>query len=290
MAEQNTVPVGTTENPATPVKAPAFTIESTLSRQRYLKLLVYGDYGVGKTTLAGSSAEVPSMEDILLLDAEAGDLSLNQYDNIDVIRVSSYKQIGQVEQFLKQHCLARENNDKARLIEMEATLKGVDPSTITTPKKYNTVLVDSLTEVEAFCMNQLLGITLTTRIDEETAVAEWPEFRRNFQMIQRFVRTFRDLPMNVVMVCSSSYVQDEHKRFNYAPSMTGKLSGAIQGFFDMVGFYVIVKSDDGKPMRRLFVQPIDKFAAKNRFANFKSAWFDNPTMESILQGVNLLPK
>lgn len=299
MAEQNQVaessvaskaPVGTAANPATPKRAPAFTIETTSDRIRYLNMLVYGDYGVGKTTLGGTATRVESMRDIIVLDAEAGDLSLAGMEGVDVIRVKNYRMASQVEAFLREHCKYRDEDNVDKLKELEALLKGVDIKTIKKPRKYQTVIIDTLSEVETFCMYQLLGITAATSLDEETAVAEWPEFRRNFNMIQRFCRTFRDLPMNVLMMCQQQYVQNEQKQMLYSPSMTGKLSGAIQGFFDVVGFMTIVKGEEGKPLRRLFVQPIDRFAAKNRFAAFKDPWFDNPTIESILKAVGLYEK
>jgi len=280
-------PVGTAGNPATPKRAPAFTIETTSDKKRYLKMCIYGDYGMGKTTLGGTATKVPSMKDILVLDAEAGDLSLADMQDVDVIRVKNYRMASQVEAFLREHCKYRDLGDDDKLKELEALLKGVDVKSIKKPRKYQTVIVDTLSEIETFCMYQLLGITAMTALDEETAVAEWPEFRRNFNMIQRFVRTFRDLPMNIIMMCQQQYVQNDQKQMLYSPNLTGKLSGAVQGFFDVVGFLTIVKGEEGKPLRRLFVQPIDRFAAKNRFAAFKDPWFDNPTIESILKAVGL---
>jgi len=293
MAQSNQAPlpapgsgggVGTAKDPITPKRPPAFTIETTSDRKRWLNMMVYGDYGMGKTTLAGSASKVAVMQDVLMIDAEAGDLSLAGFEGVDVIRVKNYRMASQVEEFLKMHCKLRDADDTAGLCELESTLKG---EKITKPRKYHTVIVDTLSEVETYCMYQLLGITLTTSLDEETAVAEWPEFRRNFNMISRFVRTFRDLPMHVIMTCSQQYVQDDQKRFNFAPSMTGKLSGAIQGFFDVVGWLTIVKGEEGKVARRLYVQPIDRFAAKNRFAAFKEPYFENPTISGILKAVGL---
>lgn len=249
-------------------------------------MMVYGDYGMGKTTLAGSASKVESMQDVLMIDAEAGDLSLSGYEGVDVVRVKNYKMASHVQEFLKMHCRLRDDDDIDGLRDLEAQLKQVDPKTIEVPRKYNTVLVDTLTEVETYCMYQLLGIGPNTRLDEETNVAEWPEFRRNFNMIQRFVRTFRDLPLHVIMTCSQQYTQDDQKRFNFAPSLTGKLSGAVQGFFDVVGYLTIV-SEEGKAVRRLWVQPVERFAAKNRFVAFKESYFDNPTIGGILKAVGL---
>jgi hypothetical protein len=274
---------------ATPVKPPPFVIQSHESRDRYLKLMTYGDYGVGKTYLAGTASEVESMRDVLLVNAESGDLTLDHnehgFKDIDSVRVKDYRTVARVHEFLKLHCQFRESGEEDRLIALETQLKGIK---ITKPKHYYTVIIDSLTEVEAYCMNQLLGIGDTTKLDEEVASAEWAEYKRNHSMVSRLVRNFRDLPMHVLMTCSRQYTQDDQKRFNFSPQMTGKLAGQVQGFMDMVGYYVVgAASEDEKLNRRLYVQPVGRFAAKCRFSSYKGNYFDNPTIGKILQEVGL---
>ncbi len=274
---------------ATPVKPPPFVIQSHTARDRYLKLMTYGDYGVGKTYLAGTASDVPSMRDVLLINAESGDLTLDHdaygFKDIDSIRVKDYRTVARVHEFLKLHCQFRESGKEDRLIALETQLKGIK---ITKPKHYHTVIIDSLTEVEAYCMNQLLGIGDTTKLDEEVASAEWAEYKRNHSMVSRLVRNFRDLPMHVLMTCSRQYTQDDQKRFNFSPQMTGKLAGQVQGFMDMVGYYVVgAASEDEKLNRRLYVQPVGRFAAKCRFSSYKGNYFDNPTIGKILKEVGL---
>ena len=272
----------------TPVRPAAFKIVTPKHRKRHLKLLVYGGYGVGKTTLAGTASLVPSMQDVLLIDAESGDLSLDQFEGIDAVQVSSYKEVSRGQEVLKVHCKARDENDIEALCKIESHLRGVE---VTEPRKYNTVIVDSLAEVETYCMYQLLGVSDSTRLDEEVQSAEWSEYKRNHNMIKRLVRAFRDLPMNVIMTCPQNYIQDETKKQKYSPALTGKLSTQIQGFMDMVGYLVVGTADDeGRAPRRLYVQPSGsgRYDAKNRFASFKGNHFDDPTMQTILEQVGLL--
>lgn len=284
-------------------RAPAFQINSSNERKRYLKLMVYGEYGVGKTFLAGTAATVPDLGKVLLLDAEAGDLTLDDRD-IDQIRIEDYKVTARVLEFLKVHCSQRDiytdpksstddkDAAKTRLIEMESTLKGTDIEDIDEPTLYRTAIIDSLTEIETFCMYQLLGINDMTRLDEEVATAEWSEYKRNHSMIQRLVRSFRDLPMHVVICCAAQYVQDENKRMKFSPALTGKLSKQVQGFVDMVGFLVVGQpKEDGTLPRRLYIQPSNegRYDAKNRFSKYKNYCFDDPTIESILRDVGIQP-
>ncbi len=272
-------------------KAPLFRIETVQRRERFLKLLIYGNYGVGKTTLACSALEVESMSNVLMINAEAGDLSVDNMDNLDAITVTDFRALGRINEFLKQHCKARDEGNIDRLRTMEATLRECEEDEIETPRQYRTVILDSLTELEAYCFNQLLGITDTTRLDEETQSAEWGEYKQNNTMILRVVRAFRDLPMHVIFTCAEKYTQDETKKFKYTPDMTGKLSKKIQGFMDMVGYYAQGKDGD-TIQRRLFVMPsaLGKYDAKHRYQSFKKDHFVDPTIGSMLAEVGLLNK
>ena len=275
----------------TAVRPAAFRVDTTQRRERYLKLLIYGNYGVGKTTLAGTATEVESMRDVLIINAEAGDLSLAEFEGLDEITVQDFRTLGRINEFLKQHCKARDDEDIQRLKELEAAVRGIEIDDIDEPRQYRTVIIDSLTELEAYCFNQLLGITDTTRLDEDPQSAEWTEYKKNHTMMQRVVRAFRDLPMHVIFTASEQFQQDEHKRYKFSPDLTGKLSKKIQGFMDMVGYLAIGKEGD-KTIRRLYVSPspTGKYDAKHRYAAFKGEYFTEPSIKSILFETKLADK
>ena len=125
-------------------------------------------------------------------------------------------------------------------------------------------------------------------VGDDMEVAGFPQFRKNMHIMQRVVRKFRDMPMHVIMTCAQSYSQDERKAFHYAPKLTGQLTGIIQGFFDVVGWLVpnSAQTDQttGIAARFLFVQPqtAPKADAKCRLASYKAAYFENPTMSTIM--------
>lgn len=286
-----------------PVKAfnSVFKIESLDEVTTYLNLLVYGKYGSGKTTLVASACDVDEMADVLLIDVESGQMAIRKNDRIkrtdriDVVRVSSFKQVAQVHKYLLAHTRLRDRGDIEGLRNLEAQYKGVSPDTIKEPKQYRSAIIDSLSELNTLCIYELLG--LSTNMDLENAlkdgdmeVPEWAEYKKNNQVMQLILRAFRDLPMNTLYTCHAGYVQDEMKRFHYSLGLTGKLASQAQGFMDIVGYLVVGQlaegQKDSQAPRQLRVQPTGKFDAKNRRASFKAAHFDNPLMSTIWKAIN----
>jgi len=260
-------------------------------------MLVYGAYGTGKTTLMGSAVDIPGMRDVLLVDAESGDLALHDNprvkmpDEIEVARVTNFMQVARVQEFLRAHVVRRDKDDVEGMRQVEAYLKGVDVSEIKQPRRFRTVIIDSLSEVESYCMSGLLGLNegeVLTGAADDVDVARFDEFRKQNIMMQMLVRALRDLPMHVLFACSQQYNQDELKRMHYGPQMTGKLAMQVQGFMDVVGLLKTGTIDEtGQAPRRLYVQPVERFDAKNRRAAFKGTHLDNPTMTTVFQAFGL---
>jgi len=321
---QGTGPGSTAARSPTPQNIGAFKIGalSDPQRNRYLKLLVYGPPGAGKTTLLGSSADIPSMCDVLCVSIEGGELALEENDriqnsdNIDVIRMTDIEQLHKLLEFMKVHCQARDANNTYMLAKLQAQVfqlvgeGGISMSPwppeaqllemVGRLRRYRTLIIDSLTEIEAKNLAKIMGLDNVKEFElGNIEVSGWAEFRQNNHTMQRLVRAFRDLPINLLLVCAQSYSQDERKVFHYGPSLTGKLSQQIQGFVDVVSYLVIsgaaaeelkVPDPANAQVRRLYIQPQAgiKFDAKNRRSSYKKGYFNNPTMTDIMKGFGML--
>src|SRR5690349_21096934 len=104
-------------------------VKPTVAGQ-YVKLLVYGRPGVGKTVL-GASADDSVTGPALILDVEAGTMSVqDRYPNVDVFPIRNFA------------------IDMAKAFEYLTSKQN----------KYRTVVVDSITEVQKLSM---MGIMIT---------------------------------------------------------------------------------------------------------------------------------
>jgi hypothetical protein len=283
---------------------PPFQIErSTASGDsRWLKFMVYAEPGIGKTTLLGSAADIPDMRDILNIDCEKGDLVISDNDRIkepqyvleNRIQCNDFRTVAQVHDFLKAHCKHRDENNIDKLRETEAWLRGVPIDEIIEPKRFRSVMIDTLSEVDTYCNYSILGVTQEKVLEEATPggdveVAGWAEFRKNNQMMQMICRAFRDLPIHVLVSAHRTYAEDERKRRYYSPALTGQLRTQVPGFFDIVGYMTTEKVGEVLE-RRMYVKPMGStlFTAKNRRPMFKADYFKDPTMTDIMKGIGLL--
>jgi len=278
---------------AAPVRAatPAFMIQDIEDMEEWQNIMVYADYGAGKTHFGCTSCDVPEMGDVLYVSAEGGEKTARKWKNIDVIRLNTYSQMARIYEFLKIHCQARDNNDESTLRKLESNFRQYTPERAAevyakrNAKRYKTVIIDSLSELHKYCMYQLLGIKIGEyKLDMEPDSPQFAEWGRSSEMIRLLVRTFRDLNMHVIMICARDYDQDETKKYHYMPMLPGKLGKEIQGFFDTVGYLVAAPNENtGAIQRRMFLTPGRNYQAKNRYKNFSASYLDNVTMADLIK-------
>ena len=263
-------------------KPPPFQIVSTEASEKFLKILLYGVYGVGKTSLSITALEVPSMHDVLFLNAESGELSLP--NGVDKVDINKYTTVARVFEFLRLHCRYRDAGNEKGLMELQQRLFGPNIKDPDRVRHYRTIIVDSLTEVQTYLMYQLLNLDMSDwALDLTPESPEFKEWGQSSEMIQLLVRTFRDLPMHVIFVCSEQEVTDNNRLLK-RPNLPGKLANKVQGFLDVVGYLDAAPNSEGMLVRRLWLQPgREKFQAKHRFRNHPDLrYIDNPDMKQLV--------
>lgn len=186
-----------------------------------ITMLVYGRSGVGKTTLAGSADAVPEMRKVLYIDVEAGTLSLRKtrYD-VDVVQITDYRQLSEL-----YASLYAGNHD------------------------YQTVVIDSLSEVQELCMREIMREMKEDPENHErdSDVPGMYEWNKNEKRIKRLIRLFRDLPINVIFTCLVKEDKDGKTGVVMKlPDLPGKLAHRVAALFDIVLYYTVLDTDEGQ--------------------------------------------
>lgn len=273
------------EGPSTTTKKPSFQVTSAKKSESYYKMMLYGDLGTGKTVFAASAQDEKSMQDVLFISAEAGDMSISERDDIDIIRINSYSQFADIYEFVRLFCKARDAGDKDKMLKLSNYLRPEeDQLTKKDLKVYKTIVIDSLTEVQKYVMYRLLGTNIgEARLDIPPDQPEFKEWGQGAEMIRLLIRSFRDLPMNVIIVCGENRQMDQMQQIHRIPSLPGKLSNEIGYFLDVVGYMAARPGEGGDLERRLYLQPGKTFTAKCRIRALDGVSFiDEPTMSKLV--------
>lgn len=276
------------------VRQPLFQVRAPRRDQRWLNALIYGDYGAGKTHLLGTSLAVPGMNDVLFLDIESGDLTLKVFPDMKVVPIRAYSDVNIIYQWLKRHVQARDaylNGDdelrsraRGALVEMQQQV-WTDYDGEEEPYLFRTVLIDSLSELQRYSMYQLLGVRVgAASIASDVEKAGWDEWGKSTEMIRLLVRTFREMPLHVIMACSEAMAASaEKKRSPISINLPKKLAEDVPGFFDLCGYLAAApNAQTGVIERRLYVNAGQNFMAKNRFG-YQKPFIEQPTMAKIME-------
>lgn len=212
----------------------------------------YGDPGVGKTVLAGSASEVAEMAPVIFVDIEGGTLSLRErYPLVDVVRINNWNDMQQVYAELRQMTHG-----------------------------YKTVVLDSLTEIQKFSMNQIMREVIQKDSDRDPDVPSIREWGKNGEQTRRLVRLFRDLPMNTIFTALAKYDRDPKTgTVHTKPSLSGKLADEVAGFLDTVG-YMYTKIVEGEVQRLMLTSKTETQIAKDRSGKLPTVVIE-PTMAKI---------
>lgn len=223
----------------TPNSFAGLTVGKAQIQTPNISLLIYGRSSVGKTTLAGSADAVPEMRKVLVIDAESGTLALRKTNyNVDVIKITSWEQIK----------------------EIYAALYAGGHG-------YNTVILDSLTEIQELNMAYIMHTMKDDpdNVERDPDIPGWHEWNKSGKHIKQLIRLFRDLPINVIFTALMKEDKDNKTGVVMKlPDLPGKLAHKVAALFDIVLYYTIVEREEGGSVRVLASQAGSNTVAKNR--------------------------
>lgn len=200
--------------------------------------LVYGESGIGKTVLTTTA------KDCLLISAESGLLSILD-SQIDVVEATSLNTIKEAYTYLKgKH-------------------------------KYNTVAIDSISEVAQVVLNEYKAVERDPR----------QAYMKMAEEILAVIRAFRDLPMNVIFVAKQDKITDELSgRTMYGPLFPGRtLKAEVPYQLDIVMVMRFIRIE-GKTYRKLQTEADIQYTAKDRTGLL--AKYLDPNLDALFETVH----
>lgn len=220
--------------------------------EQFIKALFYGPPGGGKTTLGGSAALCVKT---LIISAESGLLSLQNLKDasgnipdIDYVQIKNMADMEAAYHFLK--------NEK---------------------HEYKAVVIDSLTEIQRVAKDAIM----------EEAKVQTMEIRSWGQLaskLERLVRSFRDLPMHLIITALEDAETDKLTgEVKVWPALQGSVQKQLPAYFDLVAYAFSRETGEGAERRTvhgLLTQNSGKYVAKDRSGKLPKI-IDDPSFEKI---------
>jgi len=229
--------------------------------------MIYGEPGVGKTTLLGTAQDHPLTSPLLIIDIDGGVSALRRRRDIDVIQVRTVKQLADAYKLLYN---AIPSNPKDKF-------------------PWGTIGVDTLSELQQLDLVEVM--TAFSRINDkiDKDVPDQRGYGKSGTHMRSIVRQFRDLPCNTIFNCHSQSERDNSMKLITYPKLVGKLRTDIPGFLDIVGYYRTESDGNGGVDRLLQFMKTDTTNCKDRTGAFDPIEM-NPTIPSLWDKLQLSNK
>lgn len=219
-----------------------------------LKMLIYGQSGIGKTRLAASADDVKALQPVLFVDAEAGTMSIRERKDLKVFRMDDYASLQRFIGFMRS---------------------GVE-------KEYKTVIVDSLTDIGRTVLRQCVLDARKANSNHDPEIPELRDWGRYTERMKIVIRALRDAPVNVILTSLVREDKDELTgKIGYKPALQGQAASMdAVAYMDVIGYFSPIGG--GKSTPTLHFDTNASFVAKDR-SGFLPTVVESPTFPIIYE-------
>lgn len=242
------------------------TIESRIidvaESDPYVKILVYGQNGGGKTRFGASA------DDTLIIDVtEEGTRSVKMSGAMRFPELGStitWPDFGDIYWFLKAG-----------------------------KHRFKVVTIDTVTAMNRVCLKHVLGEAEDRDPNREIGMPDRRAYGRAGELMRSQLLAFRNLPMHVVFLCQERVISDEdtEEPILHTPDLPGGSRGIAMGSVGIIGrIYAeevrvrnkTTKKVTSKWQDRMLVGPHEEYSTKDR-TNALGTVIRNPTLPQIIK-------
>jgi len=224
----------------------------------FVKILVYGRNGQGKTRFA-ATAPSPLVVDI----NEKGTRSVRGYKGVRVFPVRNWEDLTHVYWFLRQG-----NHE------------------------YESVILDSVTAASQLCMTQVLKEGFDRDPNRDPKLPAQRDWGKVSELMKGILLNYRNLPMHVVFTTQERVMGDDDDEFQeHVPDLSKAIRGIACGSVEVIGriYQKEVRSVDKKTKKekvgwepRMLVGPHEAYVTKDRTGILPRV-VRNPTVPKIIE-------
>lgn len=206
-------------------------VKKATSVDKINSMIIFGEYGVGKTILAASATEIEDYAPVLIVDIEGSAAGVGRlYPDVDVVEVDSYEK-----------------------------LEALRVSLLKDEHPYKTVIFDTYNvgqnRAEKFFKQKPENIN--NKFGAWADLKEWS--------IQ-FMREMHHAPFLAVFIAHSQTEKDDNTgKLTTTVKISGSAKTDVPAIPDLIGYMEFVPDDDGNPVRVLRVGRSSSIITKNRF-------------------------
>ena len=255
------------------------SFEERLKRPPFIKGAIFGKSGVGKTSLLKTLNHKA-----LLVDLEAGDLSLQEWEG-DKVTLKTWEEVRDLCVLIAGVDPSVPEGEPFSQGDFDRVEKEIGKRADVLGK-YETIFIDSITVMSRLCLswseNQADN---QTRGGEKNMLAAYGALGRD--MMRLLTRVQHTPDKNILFVGILDEKTDEFNRVSFEPQMDGgKIAREISGIVDLVLTMAFTENKDGQMVRAFFTSADNElgYPAKDRSGKLREKELAN--LQTIFDKIN----
>ena len=222
------------------------------------RFLVYSRNKKGKTTFSLSAG----VEKTLVLDPEAGTKEMKQ-KNPHVWPIDRWEDLDEAYEYLRH-----------------------------SDHPYSWVSVDGLTKMSNMSLKYVMKIQEEKSLTRIPGLVQRQDYGKSGELMKDLLTRFHNLPMGIIFTAQERQVEAadseededmEELASAYVPDLPKGVRGAANAIVDVIGRLYVVKNDDDKPERRLWVGESARYDTGYRSDFVLPDYISNPTIPRLVR-------